>query len=305
MEDTVYVPHTLVLVKQGARARSSHLPLEDLPLEAEDGVIDTEHLAVLAALLERVDLLTPLAKKRRQQLDHGARRVRQRLRRAARRRAHALRDRQAEEICAQSAARRRVRHDEHRLCRGLDLEDARLEAADQVREGLASRVALREAHRSEPLRRPLVLARLRSCGRRRAGEEGERQGETPPPRCPLAPRSSRQTHDVEAHNLGSPRLISDNLGSSRLISGNLGSSRAAVERVEAGDVCHRAADAAPPHVPRDHPRRVDRARLRRREEAEGRGGRVPADPARQLEGEGVVGGGAAALLVGEVAVSGR
>mmetsp|Transcript_34570 Transcript_34570/g.111041 ORF Transcript_34570/g.111041 Transcript_34570/m.111041 type:complete len:242 (-) Transcript_34570:879-1604(-) len=241
MEDTVYVPHTLVLVKQGARARSSHLPLEDLPLEAEDGVIDTEHLAVLAALLERVDLLTPLAKKRRQQLDHGARRVRQRLRRAARRRAHALRDRQAEEICAQSAARRRVRHDEHRLCRGLDLEDARLEAADQVREGLASRVALREAHRSEPLRRPLVLARLRS----------------------------------------------------------------AVERVEAGDVCHRAADAAPPHVPRDHPRRVDRARLRRREEAEGRGGRVPADPARQLEGEGVVGGGAAALLVGEVAVSGR
>ena len=76
------VPHTLVLVKQGARARSSHLPLE-----AEDGVIETEHLAVLAALLERVDLLTPLAKQRRQQLDHGARRVRQRLRRAARRRA--------------------------------------------------------------------------------------------------------------------------------------------------------------------------------------------------------------------------
>ena len=79
---TLYVPHTLVLVKQGARARSSHLPLE-----AEDGVIETEHLAVLAALLERVDLLTPLAKQRRQQLDHGARRVRQRLRRAARRRA--------------------------------------------------------------------------------------------------------------------------------------------------------------------------------------------------------------------------
>ena len=54
-----------------------------------DGRLDHQlaNLAVLAALLERVDLLTPLAKQRRQQLDHGARRVRQRLRRAARRRA--------------------------------------------------------------------------------------------------------------------------------------------------------------------------------------------------------------------------
>ena len=56
---------------------------------------------------------------------------------------------------------------------------------------------------------------------------------------------------MEANHLGSSRLISGNLGSSRLISGNLGvsgASRAAVERVEAGDVCHRAADAAPPHL---------------------------------------------------------